>query len=262
MVKKLLIIVVLCLGLLTACSNNQKEYIREDVTYKKQVENNSEFYYIDVSQKDLGYILFYTPANWFITMNKDNFEQTLFSAKDESCSYKIPLSYGNGTYEFKLYDPSMNLMHTEIIEVNSLTDKMLYTMSNDVINFSSSDLVSIISSELYMKSESDYDFISKATKYTYEHITYDIENRDLSMFVTPDNILIRGHGVCYEEAKLLTALIRIKNIPCKLVFGYYNNDYHAWCEVFIEDHWVIADSTKNLITSIDNNLYTNKIKVY
>ena len=264
MAKKLLSIVLLLL-LLTSCSQNTvQEYIRDDVIYQKPTETKSDFYYIDTTQKDLGYVIFYMPANWYIIMNKldSDFEQTIYSMKDETDSYKIALSYGNGTYEFEIFDSSMNSIHTENITIENVLDETLYTMSNSIIDFSSSDLVSIIASEAYMKAPTDKDYLNIMNRYVYRHIKYDVDRRDLDMFVTVDNILTRGYGVCYEKAKLFTALARVKNIPCKLVFGDYKNSYHAWCEVFVDSQWSIYDPTDDRITSIDNKSYTNRIKIY
>ena len=249
--------------ILVSCTHTV-QFVRDDVLFEKPIETESELFFIDQSQKELGYVLIYTPANWFIVMNKldSEFEKTIFDAKNETQSYKIPLSYGNGTYEFNLFDSSMQLIHTETVSIDNIKDEILYTMSNDVINFDSSDLVSLIASEAYTKAPSNNDYLIIVNQYVHNQITYDEDRRDLDMFVTVDNILTRSYGVCYEYSKLLTALLRIKNVPCKMVFGDYDKTYHAWCEVYLNDQWIIADPTLNNITSIDDILYTNRVKIY
>lgn len=40
-----------------------------------------------------------------------------------------------------------------------------------------------------------------------------------------------GKGVCYDIAGLMAAMLRSRGVPCKLVYGYVDGMYHAWCMV-------------------------------
>lgn len=276
MVKKLIRFFVICLVLVLIGScvyvvidsqipGQHRAYVRDDVAYQKPQELDSEHYFIDQSQVNNGYILCYLPANWYLIMEQtpSGLHSTTFFASDETKAHKIPLSYGNGEYKFTVVSKEKYTVETVIINASNLDENVIYTMSNDIVNFSSSELVSKIASDLFKKSSSDYDYLSLVVDYIHKTITYDYDQRDADMFLSIDNILAKGTGVCYEHAKLLTALMRVKNIPCKLVFGDFgpNKDYHAWCEVTIDGKSYIADPTSGFITTIDDSRYS-RTKVY
>lgn len=56
-------------------------------------------------------------------------------------------------------------------------------------------------------------------------------------------------GVCQDHSHVLIACCRYKNIPARYISGYiYSDDaehvaMHAWCEVWLKDHWQMADIT-------------------
>ena len=80
-----------------------------------------------------------------------------------------------------------------------------------------------------------YDYAVKKIDYDYEMAA------SVSSGYVPDldQVIDRGKGICFDYASLMTAMLRISNIPTKLVIGYRGNDYHAWISVYISDiGWV------------------------
>ena len=61
----------------------------------------------------------------------------------------------------------------------------------------------------------------------------------------------QGAGVCQDHSHVLIACCRHRGIPARYVSGYiYTDDsehvaMHAWCEVWLGDHWQMADITNS-----------------
>ena len=71
-----------------------------------------------------------------------------------------------------------------------------------------------------------------------------------------DDVLKKNKGICREKANLMAALLRLKEIPCKVVVGMTSEDEisgHAWNEVYINDKWISFDSTNSLNGYIEND---------
>ncbi|MCY6354372.1 rhomboid family intramembrane serine protease [Clostridium sp. ZS2-4] len=78
-------------------------------------------------------------------------------------------------------------------------------------------------------------------------------------------------GVCQEYVELTTTLIRAMGIPCKLILGYalgidsegeWTSDNvnsfisnHAWNEVFVDNRWIILDTTWDSTNIYENGEY-------
>lgn len=58
-----------------------------------------------------------------------------------------------------------------------------------------------------------------------------------------DNILKENKGICFDYAALMAGMLRSQGIPCKMVFGYMNNQYHSWVSVWDGENWVRMDPT-------------------
>ena len=54
-----------------------------------------------------------------------------------------------------------------------------------------------------------------------------------------DQVMAEKKGICFDYAALMTAMLRSRGIPCKLVVGYAGTAYHAWISVWTAEHgWV------------------------
>lgn len=54
-----------------------------------------------------------------------------------------------------------------------------------------------------------------------------------------DNILATKKGICFDYAALMTSMLRMENVPTKLVVGYSGSVYHAWISVYTrESGWI------------------------
>lgn len=42
-------------------------------------------------------------------------------------------------------------------------------------------------------------------------------------------------GICFDYAALMTCMLRVQQIPTKLMTGYVEEGYHSWVEVYLKD---------------------------
>ena len=74
------------------------------------------------------------------------------------------------------------------------------------------------------------------------HITYDeakASSVEAGYLPDVDETLDTGTGICFDYAALTTAMLRTRDIPCKLQIGYAGDIKHAWIDVYIRGKgWV------------------------
>ena len=98
----------------------------------------------------------------------------------------------------------------------------------------------------------DYDWLDE--KYILHDLLVDVEllaeestavGDELSYRRSAIGTLETGRGVCAGYATLTTALLRAAGIPAKYVYGGVNfsDDKHAWTEAYVDNRWIILDTT-------------------
>ena len=88
--------------------------------------------------------------------------------------------------------------------------------------------------------------------YVTTHVTYDYakaQSVKSGYLPNVDSTLATGTGICFDYAALMTAMLRSRDIPTKLVIGYTGDLYHAWVSVYINgvgwvDDVIYFDGTK------------------
>ena len=51
--------------------------------------------------------------------------------------------------------------------------------------------------------------------------------------------LAEGRGICFDYAALMSAMLRVQQIPTRLITGYVDEGYHAWVEVYVQNEgWI------------------------
>lgn len=136
-----------------------------------------------------------------------------------------------------------------------------------------------LANEITQGLDSDYDKALALHDWVAKNIFYDTDSVDGNTNAAPyiaTDVLKSRRAVCLGYANLYASLCRSLNIPCNVVTGYalgfgtgdtrWNNENisttdgnHAWNEVYIDDRWVIVDTTwdsKNKLT--DNVGYKNE----
>ena len=130
-----------------------------------------------------------------------------------------------------------------------------------------------LAQEITQGMTTDYEKAAAIHDWVCSNIYYDSDSIDGTLNNAPyvaSDVLETRRAVCLGYANLYAALCRSVNIPCNVVLGYslgiasgdtawndeniYTNDpNHSWNEVYIDNRWVIVDTTWD-----SKNKYSNK----
>lgn len=159
----------------------------------------------------------------------------------------VPLTMGSGKYEVTIgeymsedtYVPLCNVILEldEFDEINAYLGPSYFDYFDE-----NSDVVKI--SELIHESNKE-DVISAIQQYVVDNMFYYDDGTCSSEMaaLSADEILSKGYGVCLDYARLTSCLCRSLGIPCKTVWGYVGDCYHAWNEYYDGKDWIRMDTT-------------------
>ena len=174
--------------------------------------------------------------------------QTYTYGIDKIDEYMIfPFSCGDGTYSLEVYENVSGNQYAMVyacsISVSLEDENLPFLYPNTYVYYSSEkDSVVSLTGKVISGDETQLEIVQDVYDYAVKKIDYDYEMAaSVSSGYVPDldQVIDRGKGICFDYASLMTAMLRISNIPTKLVIGYRGNDYHAWISVYISDiGWV------------------------
>lgn len=122
--------------------------------------------------------------------------------------------------------------------------------------------------------DNDYDKALAIHDWVCNNIFYDTDSIDGLTNTAPyiaTDVLSSKRAVCLGYSNLYAALCRSANIPCNVVTGYAlgvsagettwnettlfdTNGNHAWNEVYVDNRWIIVDTTWDSKNRIENNV--------
>lgn len=203
---------------------------------------------IDYSTASDGYIMVYFKQD---SETKLKFRVT---GEDEiTYTYNIhpkewtifPLSAGNGEYEIQLYQETTNnkyaIVAGKTVEVTLKDEFRPFIAPNQYVNYENATNTVEKADELIGDKEG-LEAVAAIYDFVIDNISYDKEKAET---VEPgylpdlDKVLENKKGICFDYASLMTAMLRSKGIPCKLIVGYAGTAYHAWVSVWTkESGWI------------------------
>lgn len=222
-----------------------------------------------------------------ISSNSDNeFNKTITIPETDSLSIDLSVYTGSkpyGQFESWVYnyakldktaDGGWEIAASPVFEHNkamyekdkSIKDALKHTAS---IQSNSNSIISI-AEQLTQGIDSDYDKALALHDWICSYMYYDVDS--LSSPETPQyyatDIVQTRKAVCLGFATLMAALCRSINIPCNVVSGYAlgvgsdnawtdetivtDEQNHAWNEVYVDNRWIIVDTTWDCVNKIEN----------
>ena len=223
----------------TACSKDGKDQksrvpgqvLISEATEEKTIKNAAAV--IDIGNVDQGYICIkYLGKNKKVKLQltKDNETYTYNILKRDI--YEIfPLSDGSGTYTVSLWENIGEDQYTqacaETVKVTLEDENLPFLYPNEYVNYTADDPIVALSKKVTADSSDDLNKVEKVFNYVTKTIHY------------IDEVLKTEKGICFDYASVMCAMLRIQDIPSKLVVGYAGDVYHAWISVYIEDQgWI------------------------
>jgi transglutaminase-like putative cysteine protease len=123
-----------------------------------------------------------------------------------------------------------------------------YLKPNKHVHFSPQSQCTILATSL-AAFKSPEQAVATISTYISTTILYDhIKARTVRSGYLPkaDEILAERKGICFDIASLFACMCRSVGIPCKLVIGHADAEYHAWNEVQIDGQWIRYDITSTI----------------
>lgn len=158
----------------------------------------------------------------------------------------IPFTGGGGNYQITCYQQVSGsqyaALYTEQIEVILENEFLPYIYPNQYVNFSPESEASKKALSMLPDDAADVEALDAVYTYVTGSIIYDTEkaaNVVAGYLPDVDDTLESGTGICFDYAALMTAMLRSRDIPCKLQIGYSGDIKHAWIDVYIRSKgWV------------------------
>lgn len=215
---------------------------------------SSDYMDIDYSNADQGYIMVkylgsHDLSVKFQVSGPDALTYTFDLEKNQDYQ-TIPLTGGSGEYILNTYE-ELEGSEYYLVDNTSLTaeitdDTLTYLYPNQFVDFEDGDEVVELSSTAAQDCYSELEVIASVYELVMETLEYDtdkmtvVSQGGLSGYIPVLNEVIDAQsGICFDYASLMVAMLRIQQIPAKLVIGYAGEAYHAWISVYTEeDGWV------------------------
>ena len=166
----------------------------------------------------------------------------------------FPLTDGNGQYKVTVLENTSGTKYAQVLTESfqvAMRDQFApFLQPSQRVSFDKAPNAVAKAAEL-IGNETDMDNLKKinkvynfvASNFSYDHqLAATVKSGYLPVL---DNTLATQKGICYDYAALMTGMLRSQNVPCKMVFGYVNGEYHAWVNVWNGSEWVRMDPTIN-----------------
>lgn len=151
----------------------------------------------------------------------------------------IPLQFGNGKYNFILYENIAGTRYTSIgkrtIEVKLNDAFAPFLNPNQYVWYTNESDCLIKAQELCANALNAEEKLKAIETFIKQYIIYDyIKAVTIKKSVLPniDECYNKRKGICQDIAALMVAMLRSQGIASSLIIGYADKNYHAWVKVY------------------------------
>lgn len=255
---RFLFLFLLCPILLSGCNSSKNSSADEPPVYSplkvlepeapgKETIGNPPVV-LDLSNKGQGYLTAQVQdSDSRIHIQMTGPDGVLYSYFIDVGDYAvIPFTSGNGTYQILCYQQLSNdryaALYSESLEITLDNPFLPFLYPNQYVNFSPESQACLLAQSMLPDDAEDVEGLEAVFDYVISQITYDEEkaqNVEAGYLPDIDETLTTGKGICFDYAALMTAMLRARDIPCKLQIGYTGDIKHAWIDVYIRSKgWV------------------------
>ena len=203
---------------------------------------------IDASNVNHGYLCIqYLGDSGKVKLQiKADSETYTYDLKKSDDYLVFPFSCGSNTYSVEVYENISGNQYAQVcgetIDVSLADETEPFLYPNYYVNYAAADPVVDLTVKETGSCETQLQVVETVFNYVTSTIDYDYDLADSvgSGYIPElDVVLDKKTGICFDYASLMSAMLRIRNIPTKLVVGYSGDLYHAWISVYITDvGWV------------------------
>ncbi len=204
---------------------------------------------LDASNTASGYIMVkYTGSvgKIKVQVSKSGSETYTYDLNSSGTYEVFPLSEGNGTYQVKVFENIQGTQYSQAfsqslnVDITDTFGPFLYP--NQYVNFNPASAAVQKGAELSAGAADQIGVVTAIYNYVINNLTYDTakaQSVQSGYLPNVDVVLAQHTGICFDYAALMTAMLRSRDIPCKLQIGYAGDIKHAWIDVYIRGKgWV------------------------
>ncbi len=202
---------------------------------------------IDASHTSDGYVMIkYTGGAKRIKVRITKDTQYTYDLNVSGAYETFPFTEGSGTYTVTIFEQVEGTMYAQLvnqsISVSLSNDKLPFLYPNQFCNYSAASNVVAVSDTVCAGLTDPLQKVAAVYLYAVDNLTYDYNKAatvQSGYLPNVDNTLASRNGICFDYAALMVAMLRLQDIPAKLVIGYTNNTYHAWVSVYTDEQgWI------------------------
>lgn len=200
---------------------------------------------IDASNLAEGYLLVkYTGGKDVkikVQIARDGGTTYTYNLDNKGAAEIFSLTEGDGDYTVKVYENTTGAKYAQAYSTTvtmKLRSQFLpFLYPNQFVSYTEGSAVVKKAAELTKSDTTDLARIQRIYDFVTQNFSYDYElAKTVQSGYLPDvdEVLAAKKGICFDYAAVMAAMLRSRNIPCKLVVGYAGTVYHAWIDVYIE----------------------------
>ncbi len=202
---------------------------------------------IDASHTSDGYVMVkYTGKSKRIKVRITKDTQYTYDLNTNGNYEVFPLVEGDGTYKITVFEHVEGSMYAQAVaqdisvKLTSETSPFLYP--NQYCYFDMNSKVVEVSDTVCEGLTDPLQKVAAIYKYATDNLSYDYDKAatvQSGYLPNNDNTLTTMNGICFDYASLMVAMLRLQDVPSKLVIGYTNDVYHAWVSVYTDEQgWI------------------------
>jgi transglutaminase-like putative cysteine protease len=186
-----------------------------------------------------------------------------YNLKGDDQTESFPLQLNDGNYKVSILENISGTSYKTVAVTNvdvKVEDKQkVFLNSIQLIEWNDSMKAIEKAKELTKDLKTDEEKIAVIHKYIIESVRYDydkISNLKYDYLPNIESTYTTNKGICYDYSSLFAGMLRSIGIPTKLIKGNTKNaqGFHAWNEVYVNEKWMIVDTT------YDAQMKENKLK--
>ena len=197
---------------------------------------------IDASHTSDGYVMIkYTGSARRIKVRITKNTQYTYDLNVSGAYETFPLTEGNGAYTVAIFEQVEGTMYAQAvnqtINVTLTDDKLPFLYPNQFCNYNAFSAVVGVSDAVCGGITDPLQKVAAVYNYAVNTLSYDYNKAatvQSGYLPNIDSTLATRNGICFDYASMMVAMLRLQDIPSKLVIGYTGGQYHAWVSVYTD----------------------------
>lgn len=172
----------------------------------------------------------------------DSENKYLYDIVEKDKEQVFPFTEGNGAYKIKIYKQTDNgkyaVQTTKELNITLMNEFAPFLNPSQYINYNDETKCVVLANEITSEYETEIEKVAVIFNYVVNNFKYDYDlakNVQSGYIPDLDKVFDTKTGICFDYSATMAAMLRSQGIPCKMIFGYTGEMYHAWVNIYIKD---------------------------